>query len=134
MNNDLIDLTINLVTSTPQDAINQNELLNIYEELKPYGANLVPLKSDVLPIYNRKAGSTEIDILIDAVHIVLSEGTVIAILLAFIKNYFDTFKSKLLEIKTPDGISVKITGYNGEETDKMLQTLLNSKQRFETNS
>ncbi len=135
MNDELIDITIDLVTNTPKDAIIQNELLHIFEELKANGANLIPFDSDtIIPDYNKKSGPSEINILIGAVHIVLPASAVISVLIAFIKKYYDTCKSKRLKIKNADGITIEISGYNGKETDKLLHTLISSKNNVEMKS
>ncbi|WP_339137554.1 MAG: hypothetical protein WGN25_05690 [Candidatus Electrothrix sp. GW3-4] len=127
MNNELIEIFIDLATSTPEDAINQNELFYIYEELESKGACLIPLESAILPNYNQKSGSGDIDILIGAIHIALPASAVVAVLVSFVKKYFDTCKSKRLRIKRKDGSIVEISGYNGKETEKILHKLINYK-------
>ena len=135
MNDELIDITINLVTNTPKDTIIQNELLYIFEELKVDGANLIPSDSDtIIPDYKKKSGPSEINILIGAVHIVLPASAVITVLIAFIKKYYDTCKSKRLKIKNADGTAIEISGYNGKETDKLLHALISSKNNVEMKS
>ena len=123
MNDASIEIIIDLVTNTPEDAINQDELFYIYEELEPKGAKIIPLESEEFKNYTKKS---DLSILIGAVHIVIPSTAIIAVLVTFIKKYFDTCKSKKLRIKKQDGSSIEISGYSGKETEDILKMFVKS--------
>jgi hypothetical protein len=126
MNDASIEIIIDLVTNTPEDAINQDELLYIYEELEPKGAKLIPLESEELEEFKNYTKKSDLSILIGAVHIVIPSTVIIAVLVSFIKKYFDTCKSKQLRIKKTDGSSIEISGYSGKETEDILKMFVKS--------
>lgn len=121
-----IEVSISFLTNEPEDFKIQNELINIHDDLRQYDAELIPL--DTTPIKEGMVKKSDVNMIFGSVQIVLPTAAFIAILISFIKNYFQYKKKRGLKITNKDGTIVEISGYNGVQTEKILCSLIeNSK-------
>jgi hypothetical protein len=113
-----VTLDISVITDHIEDFANQRELLQIQAELAGHGAELIPLRT---PVSDATPKSSNIDLLIGSVHLVLPASVLITTITVFVQQYFKTKRDRGLRLTRGDGSSLEIRGYDGDETAKLIK-------------
>lgn len=118
-----IEISIRLATDNLSDLLVQNELLSIYEELKPHGATYTPLESKIIKGMIPK--SSDISIFFDSIEFILPAAVVVPVLTSLIKNYYSAKKRRCIEITNKkSGASAKFSGYDANDIGLLLDKLI----------
>jgi hypothetical protein len=119
-----MEVSISSAAPEPSDLTIQNELRYIYEELASFNPQLTPLKQDVMEDSSTKSG--DIDIIIGSITIIIPSAVFVSVFSSLIKNYFDARKGRGIQIKKKNGVTIQIHGYNAQESEKLLLSLIES--------
>ncbi len=103
---------IKIVTVDPKDISIQRDYLDIEESLRDYSPSFMEIGASSTVDGRPKSG---VDVSIGAIHVAIPAGAAAAVLITWIKSYFHSRSARKVEITSPDGATISLTGFDPNE-------------------